>query len=80
MEISFDPEKDAANMAKHRVSLANAGRIEWESAVTWPDLRQDYNKVRFAGIGYIDLRLFYVVFVDRDESRRIINLRKANSR
>lgn len=33
-----------------------------------------------AGIGYIVNRLFYMVFVDRDENRRIISLRKANQR
>ena len=33
-----------------------------------------------AGIGYIELRLYYVVFVDRDDNRRVISLRKANKR
>jgi uncharacterized DUF497 family protein len=30
--------------------------------------------------GYISNRLHYVVYVDRDDVRRIISLRKANSR
>jgi uncharacterized protein len=33
-----------------------------------------------AGIGYIGLRLYYVVFVDRAGRRRIVSLRRANSR
>lgn len=33
-----------------------------------------------AAIGYIELRLYYVAFMDRADSRRIISLRKANQR
>ena len=33
-----------------------------------------------AAIGYIGLRLFCVIFVDRADGRRIISLRKANTR
>lgn len=80
MEITFDPGKDEANIAKHGISLANAALIEWDTALTWPDVRKNYGEDRIAGIGYIGDRLFYVVFVDRDEVRRIISLRKANDR
>jgi len=31
-------------------------------------------------IGYIGLRLYVVVYADRDGSRRVISLRKANKR
>lgn len=40
MEITYDPTKDAANVAKHGVSLALAIELEWESAVAWPDGRR----------------------------------------
>jgi uncharacterized protein len=50
MNFCFDPAKDAANIAKHGVSLAIAEQLEWDSALVWP------------------------------EGRRIISLRKANSR
>jgi len=80
MEITFDPAKDAANLRKHGVSLGAATGFEWESALTWPDARKDYGEARMSGIGYIGLRLYAVVFVDRAAVRRIISLRKANSR
>jgi uncharacterized DUF497 family protein len=80
MNIQFDQAKDAKNTQKHGVSLAAAEGFEWMDAVTWPDQRQDYGEERIAGIGYIGDRLFYVVFVARDEERRIISLRKANQR
>ncbi len=80
MEVTYDPTKDAANIAKHGVSLALAAELEWESAVAWPDVRREYGETRMAAIGYIGLRLYYVAFVDRADGRRIISLRKANQR
>jgi len=81
VKIVFDPVKDEKNMEKHDgVSLADAKAFEWENAVVWPDYRKDYGEGRMVGLGYIGERLFNVVFVDRDEIRRIISLRKANLR
>ncbi len=80
MDIAYDPAKDIANVAKHGVSLALAVELEWESAVMWPDLRREYGEARMVAIGYIGLRLYLVVFVDRAEVRRIVSLRKANQR
>jgi len=79
MQITFDPAKNQMNIAKHGIFLAMAVEFEWETALTWPDLRKNYGEDRMAGIGYIGLRLYYVVYVDR-ETRRIISLRKANDR
>lgn len=78
MRIAFDPAKDASNLAKHGVSLTAANGLEWDTAITWPDTRQDYGEPRQCGIGYIGLVLYFVAFVDRGAVRRIISLRKAN--
>lgn len=80
MHITFDTNKDKANIEKHGISLAAASGFEWDDAVTWTDERKDYSEVRMCAIGYIGNRLHYVVYVDRDEARRIISLRKANMR
>jgi uncharacterized DUF497 family protein len=84
VHITFDPAKDTANFAKHGMSLALAAQMEWDSAVVWPDARRVYDEPRQCGIGYIGPRLFFVAFVDRavgtQTQRRIISLRKANSR
>lgn len=80
MDITYDSTKDAINTNKHGVSLRLANQLEWESAVIWPDTRKDYGEPRMGAIGYIGLRLYYVAFVDRDNVRRIISLRKANQR
>lgn len=80
MKVTFDAAKDAANVDKHGVSLAKAALLEWESTLTWPDLRRDYGEPRQCGIGYIGPRLYVVAFVNRAQGRRIISLRKANRR
>lgn len=84
MNVTFDPAKDAANVAKHGVSLTEAAGFEWGSAVVWPDTRRDYGEARMVALGYIGLRIMALVFVDRPPEepteRRIISLRKANSR
>ena len=80
LKIMFDHAKNAANISKHGVSLADAASFEWDTAIFWPDTRRNYGEERMAAIGYIGLRLFCVIFVDRSDGRRIISLRKANIR
>ena len=84
MNVTFDTAKNAVNLAKHGVSLSDAVEFEWGTAVVWPDARRDYGEHRMVALGYIGLRIMAVVFVDRppDEptERRIISLRKANTR
>lgn len=58
--------------------MTAAGRLEWDTAITWVDTRKDYDEDRQCGIGHIGLTLYFVAFVDRGQTRRIISLRKAN--
>lgn len=80
MEVTFDPAKDAANRAKHGVSLAEASRLDWDSALVWQDSRQSYGEARRSALALLGERLYFVAFVDRADGRRIISLRKANAR
>lgn len=80
MKIAFDPAKDAANLAKHGVSLSLAEQLDWETALTWKDERKDYGEDRMLALVLMDSRLYSVAFVDRRSIRRIISLRKANQR
>ena len=76
MKITFDPAKDAANRAKHGVSLALAEGFEWDTSLIRTDDRQDYGEDRQIGTGYIGARLFAMVFVEREHDIRVISLRK----
>lgn len=78
MVIDFDPNKNAANLCKHGIALADSVNLEWDDAVIWQDTRHDDGKARKCAIAYIGARLDCVVYVDRADTRRIISLRKAN--
>lgn len=82
--ITYDPAKDSSNQAKHGLSLALADGLEWDTLECKPDTRRDYGEPRQLGYAIAGDRLYCVVFVDRPDGapieRRIISLRKANSR
>ena len=80
MRIEFDPAKDAANLAKHGVSLALARELDWEAALVWVDDRFEYGELRIIALAPKTKILYYVAFVNRGEVRRIISLRRANRR
>jgi uncharacterized DUF497 family protein len=78
MAFEWDPQKAVLNEAKHGVSFESAQDLDWGVAVT---------TVQFVGgevshPAYVPLgdRLHICVYVDRDNNRRIISLRKANDR
>jgi hypothetical protein len=47
VNITFDPEKNAINIAKHGISLARAEDMNMETAVIITDDRFDYGEVRY---------------------------------
>ncbi len=80
MRIEFDPAKDAANQAKHGVSLSMAGYLDWEATLVWVDERFEYGESRMIALAPKTEVLYYVAFVNRGEVRRVISLRRANRR
>jgi hypothetical protein len=78
--IEFDPAKDAANIAKHGVSLALAAEFDVDRAVVIEDRRRDYGEVRLIAFGYVDGTLFALTFTDRRGTIRAISLRRAGAR
>ena len=80
MRIEFDDSKDQANQDKHGLSLAFAVELDWENSLVWVDARKEYGEVRIIALAPSTGILYYVAFVDRNEVRRIISLRRANRR
>ena len=79
MEYSWDPEKDAENRRKHRLSLADGiAALEDPNYESWLDDRFDYGEERTITLGRVDARILLVVSVELSlESIRIISVRKA---
>jgi len=81
MQIEFAPDKDTANQAKHKVSLAFGAHVLADAnRLDVLDVRFDYPEERFVSYGMVDGRIWVCVFTPRGESRRIISVRKANDR
>jgi len=54
--------------------------LSWEAALVWLDDRADYSEVRMVALAPIGDILYFVAFVDRESTRRIISLHRANRR
>ena len=80
MKYDYDPAKDAANLAKHGVSLSMAEHLEWDTLRAREDRRFDYGESRMVGYALRGSCLYCVVYTDRGDIRRIISLRKTNNR
>lgn len=80
MNITFDAAKDAANIAKHGVSLVDAERLNRDWLYCRPDARRDYHELREIGIAPLVDRVHCVVFAQQGEVFHIISLRRANAR
>ena len=78
MNYDWDEPKRIANIEKHGIDFWDIDYFEWSTAETFSSPRN--NEMRHIAIGYLGGRLHYVVYTERGERRRIISMRKANSR
>ena len=76
--IACDPDKDAANQAKHGFSLADAERFEL--IAVFDDDRRDYGERRRRAFGFIDGEAVVFVYAQRDDHIRAISLRRAHEK
>jgi len=87
MKFEWDPEKAAANLAKHKVSFEQARDVFRDlHALDELDDKADYGEERFNLIGVTENRLLVVTYTLRsheangDEIIRIISARPAERR
>ena len=73
MQYEFDENKDASNEAKHGVSFAEVEAFEWGDAVVREDVRRTYSEPRFQALGYLNERLYVMVFCLRKANAREVN-------
>ena len=78
MKYEWDEAKRQENLKKHLIDFRLAEGFEWVSAMIEASIR--HGEMRHTAIGYINNRLYQIVFVDRSDTRRVISLRKANRR
>jgi uncharacterized DUF497 family protein len=78
VEIEFDDGKDAVNRAKHGVSLALGALILANPVGEVIDDRRDYGEQRMNAFGLVQGRLFACTYTMRNDTRRIISVRRAS--
>jgi uncharacterized DUF497 family protein len=78
MEFQFDSEKDAANRAKHGVSLVLGAVVLANRVGEAVDERFEYGEVRINAFGMVNDRLYVCTYTVRDRIYRLISVRKAS--
>ena len=79
MDIAYDTLKDAANIAKHGLSLADFRGFDTDPSIDVDD-RYDYGEVRLLARGRIGGRGYCVVFTVANSVMRIISFRRAHEK
>jgi uncharacterized DUF497 family protein len=80
VEISYDPAKNARNIANRGLSFDRAVEFDFETALFEVDARRNYGEERVTAIGRLGGVPHVLVFTFRGEVLRVISFRKANKR
>ena len=79
LAYEWDEAKRRSNIIKHGVDFNSMRAFDWGGAIVQRD--DDHDEQRWIATGFIDLRLYVVVYTEPGENRiRIISLRKASKR
>ena len=80
MLIEFDANKNDTNIRDRGLSFERAANFDFETAVFKQDTRRDYGEIRLRTLGYLDGRIYALVFTETAKGIRVISFRKANKR
>lgn len=80
MTVTFDPNKNAKNIAERGLSFELVESLEWTSALIKEDTRKHYGEVRLQILALLDDSLYAAVVTPRDRGLRVISFRRANKR
>ena len=79
MNYEWHEPKRRLNRSYHGIDFADTVDFDWSSALVVMDTRFDYGETRYIAIGWLHGRLVILVFTERQETIRLISLRRANS-
>ena len=78
MNITFDPVKRQRTLDERKLDFLDAPRVFSGFTLSFPDTRKDYGEDREITIGILAMTVVVLVWTDRNDSRRIISMRKAS--
>ena len=78
VRITYDAAKRAATIARRGLDFADAGEVFAGRHVTRRDERPLYDEERLITVGVSRDEVVVIVWTERDATRRIISMRKAD--
>ena len=78
MRTTFDPPKNAKNIAERGLPFERVAELTWETAVLQEDRRKDYGERRVRVLALLGKRLHVAVITMRGDAVHVISFRKAN--
>ena len=72
MRFTWDPDKNLANVRRHRIAFADAVRIFDGPTVERMDDRFEYGEIRVYAVGLVNGIEITVIYTDREEDERHI--------
>jgi len=80
MRTTFDPPKNAKNIAERQLPFDLVADLDWETAVALEDTRQDYGERRIRVLSLLGSRLHVGVITRRGDAVHVISFRQANAK
>lgn len=77
MRLTFDPAKNARNIAERGLSFERVAELDWETALSQEDTRKDYGETRLQVLAFLGKRLHAAVVTIRGDALHVISFRKA---
>jgi uncharacterized protein len=80
MDIEYDTDKDAANLAKHGASLSHGAAVFSDvNVLIVPTIRDADREDRYKAIGLIEGKLWTAIHVYRGSAVRFLSVRRSNT-
>ena len=76
--MTFDPAKNARNIAERGLSFERVAELDWETALSQEDTRKDYGETRLQVLAFLGKRLHAAVVTIRGDALHVISFRKAS--
>ena len=78
IKMSFDPAKNARNIAERGLPFGSVADLDWETAIVGEDVRWDYGERRIRIEARLHGRLHVAIVTIRGDILHVISFRKAN--
>ena len=78
--LEWDEDKRRKTLEARGIDFAAMEDFDWSLSVTRIDRRRAYGEARYISVGNIGGSLHVAVWTERAGNRRLISLRKANTR